>query len=81
MNHYSNLAAMIIRLLGVLMLLIGLMGIAYWILSGTFLGTKSPEYALHSARILSAVIFMVVGAIIYLLGKPIGKIVGRGIGE
>ena len=81
MNHYSKLSVMIIRLVGVLSFLVGFMGLVYGVLAGTLLSTNNPEYTLRSARLVSAGIFILVGVIVYLLGKPIGRIVGRGIGE
>lgn len=80
LNHYSKLAVVIVRVLGAQFALIGTMGAAYWLVAGLLLDETSPELAWQSARILSAGIFVVVGAVIYLMGRPIGRFVGRDLG-
>lgn len=77
MNHYAKLAAVITRVLGALIALTGVMGVVYWFVAGLFLDKTSPELAWQSARILSAGIFIVVGIVVYVSGKPIGKLVSK----
>jgi uncharacterized membrane protein YczE len=79
MNHYARLATVITRMLGALIALSGLMGIVYWLVAGFFLDRASPELVWQSARVLSAGIFVVAGMVVYAAGKPIGKLVGKGL--
>jgi predicted membrane channel-forming protein YqfA (hemolysin III family) len=77
LNHYSKLAAVIVRVSGALFVLTGAMGVVYWFMAGLLLDKTSPELDWQSARILSAGIFVVVGVVVYVSGKPIGRFVGR----
>lgn len=65
--------------MGALLALVGAMGLVYWFVAGLFLDKNSPELAWQGSRILSAVIFAVVGVVVYVLGKPIGRFVGKGL--
>lgn len=79
MNHYAKLAAMIIRVMGALITLTGIMGFAYWVSAGLILDQRSPELAWQNARLLSSGVFAIVGVAVYLVGKPIGKLIGKGL--
>ncbi len=79
MNHYSKLAVVIIRVLGALLVLTGIMGVMYCLLAGLLLDKTSPDLAYQSSRVLSAGIFMAIGILVYVAGKPIGKLVGKGL--
>lgn len=79
MNHYSKLATSIVRLLGVLAALLGLMGFLYAGLVPLILSGGSPEQAWQSARLLSSAIFLIAGIFLYFIGKPIGRLVGAGL--
>jgi len=79
MGHYAKLAAMIIRVLGVIIALIGVMGFIYWGLAGLFLAQVSPERMVQGARVLSSTVFILVGAIVFVLGRPLGRLIGKGL--
>ena len=79
MGHYAKLAAMIIRVLGVIIALIGVMGYIYWGLAGMFLEQVSPERVVQGARVLSSTVFIFVGAIVFMLGRPLGRLIGKGL--
>jgi len=79
MGHYAKLAAMIIRVLGVIIALIGVMGFIYWGLAGLFLEQVSPERMVQGARLLSSTVFILVGAIVFVLGRPLGRLIGKGL--
>ena len=79
MGHYAKLAAMIIRVLGVIIALIGVMGFVYWGLAGVFLEQATPERSVQVARVLSSAEFMGVGVIVFLLGRPLGRLIGKGL--
>jgi len=70
---------MIIRVLGVIIALIGVMGFVYWGLATLFLEHVSPERAVQGARVLSSGVFIVVGTVVFLLGKPLGRLIGGGL--
>ena len=77
MNHYSKLSIILFRILGSLLMLLGFMGLAYWLFADLLLEPDADP--ISSARGLSAVIFLLVGLIIYYLGKPIGRIISKDI--
>jgi len=78
MSHYTKLSIIFFRILGTLSILLGFMGVVYWLL-GTLLGSTSDS--MSSARGLSSIIFIFAGIIIYYLGKPISKIIGKDIDD
>lgn len=81
MNHYAKLATVVTRLVGALLTLIGVMGMVFWFVGGLLLDKTSPELAWQSARVLSAAIFLIVGILIYIAGKPVGRLIGKGLDE
>lgn len=76
MNHYQKVAIVLVRGAGAAAVAVGLLGFVY----GTALvarGTSlSPEQA---ERFGSSVWYIVFGLVLFLLGRPLGRLLGRGL--
>lgn len=81
MYEYAKLATLLIRLIGLAIIIVGLIGILYWLIAGVTLKAESPELARQGARTLSAVVFILAGALITLLGKPIGRLIAKDLDD
>ena len=79
MNHYTKLSIIVFRIIGTLLTLLGFMGLVYWVLNSLLLGSTSDPTS--GSRGLSSIIFILVGIIIYYLGKPISRAIGKDLSD
>jgi len=76
MNHYAKLAAVGVRVAAAIVFMFGLVGLLYTIgcaLLGLYPLAELARY------FYSGIIYTILGVIIFLLGKVIGRFVARGI--
>jgi hypothetical protein len=79
MNRYANLGVLIFRTIGVVMFAIGLMGVLYYALS-VWVSSSTGDTE-GSARAIASPFYMGAGLIMFLVGKPLGKLVGKGLSD
>ncbi len=75
MNHYQKLAVLLIRFVGSVCTLIGILGLLYAAIIFLAFNRLVPGYERWPASILYAL----VGIVIYRLSPLLGKALGRGL--
>jgi len=76
MNHYQKLATVLVRGAGLGMVALGLFGLVYgmaFIASGTALSPAQME------RFRAGLWWSVFGAVLFVLGRPLGRLLGHKI--
>lgn len=76
MSHYEKIAVVIIRAAGCCLVIYALVAAFYSILISF---PKSVEVA--SAGVYSSVFYLLVSVALFVLGKPLARLTGRGIGN
>jgi hypothetical protein len=76
MNHYQKLAIVLIRFAGCAAVAVGLLGFVYGAALMARGASLSPEQA---ERFGSSAWYVVFGLILFLLGRPLGRLLGRGL--
>ena len=76
MNHYQKLATVLIRGAGITSVALGVLGFLYGVVLVTRGTTLTPEQA---DRLSGSVWYAVLGLILYVLGRPLGRLIGRGL--
>ena len=76
MNHYQKVATVLIRAAGVTTVALGVFGLLY----GMGLMSRGVHLTAEQAdRFGASVWYVVFGVVLYLLGRPLGRLVGRGL--
>ena len=89
MSHYQKIAALLIRLVGTLLGLYGLLNLIFYLFLIVDLslrnvegfGIKFPTAAQEKAFLTMGLFISVVGAVIFLSSNLIGKFVGKGLDD
>jgi len=76
MNHYQKVATVLIGAAGVSAVALGVFGFLYGVALMVRGAHLTPEQA---DRFGGSVGYVVFGAVLYLLGRPLGRLVGRGL--
>ena len=77
MNIFQKIAAFLIRLLGFLSALTGILGFIYYALLYYGIGTIETESSAKT-DLFSCIFYTVLGMILYIISKPLGKFLGAG---
>lgn len=76
MNHYQKLAIVLVRGAGMFAVALGLFGFLY----GTALIVRGASLTPEQAeRFGSSVWYVIFGIVLFLLGPPLGRLLGRGL--
>ena len=76
MSHYQKLATMLVRGAGIAALALGLLGLIY----GAVLHARGVSLTAEQAeRFGASVWYVVIGLLLFLLGRPLGRLIGRGL--
>ena len=76
MSHYAKLAAVAVRVAAALLFMLGLTSFVYTLVCAAFRVYPLAELGRY---FYSAIIYTLLGVVIFLLGKSIGRFVARGI--
>ena len=76
MNHYQKLAALLIRLLGAVLAVVGMMGPVY-VGFLVALGNDVPEYG--TERWAGSVVWATGGVLLIVFSQKLGGLFGRGL--
>jgi hypothetical protein len=77
MNHYQKVGTVLIRAAGIATAALGVFGFLY----GVGLMVRGIQLTAEQAdRFGGSVWYVVFGVVLYLLGRPLGRLVGRGLG-
>ncbi len=76
MNHYQKLATVLVRCVGGLSATLGALGLLY----GAALRAQGVPFSPDQAERFGASFwYIVVGIVVFLLARPIGRLLGRGL--
>ena len=75
MNFYQRLGVFLTRIIGLFVAIIGAMGLFDYLV-GRVQGSPNP-----SERLGAAFTWTAVGVVVFALGKPLGRLLGGGLGE
>jgi hypothetical protein len=74
MNHYQKLATVLVRASGMAMGVLGLFGLVY----GVVFLARGATFSLDQSQRFSAGFWWLgLGLILFLLGRPLGRLLGR----
>jgi len=76
MNHYQKLGTVLVRGAGFAALALGLMGLLY---GAVLLARGATLTAEQAERFGSSVWYVAFGLVLLLLGRPLGRLLGRGL--
>ncbi len=76
MNHYQKVAIVLIRAAGITAVALGVFGFLY---GAGLLARGASLTAEQADRFGGSVWYVVFGLALYLLGRPLGRLVGRGL--
>jgi hypothetical protein len=76
MNHYQKLATFLLRLAGTGIAALGLLGLAY---GGSLLARGTSFSAYDWQRFNAGFWYLLGGSLLGLLGRPIGRLLGRNL--
>ena len=77
MNHYQNLAALLLRIVGSAIAIIGVMGPLYTGIVIVF-GSVAPTYSREQWA--GSFIWAIIGTLLVVFAKQLGRLFGRGLG-
>lgn len=82
MKHYQKIATLLIRLIGFILFIYGSMFLIF------FVGARFSDFTEYYVQSRQRLIFLVngssyviIGVIVFLASKPIGKIIGKGLDD
>jgi len=76
MNHYQKIATVLVRAAGAAAAAVGVLGFVY----GTVLVARGTSLSPDQAeRYGSSVWYVVFGLMLFLLARPLGRLLGRGL--
>ena len=76
MSHYAKLATVAVRLFATVVFILGVMGVAYYLVGGLLSARPVSELA---DSLLSGVVYALAGLITFAMSKPLGRLLARGI--
>jgi hypothetical protein len=86
MNHYQKIAMVVIRSFGALLTLYGIVNLVILLLLSLDWSFRNgapmlPQAAQERVYLNVGLYYGVIGAIIFFVGKPIGKLVAKGLDD
>ena len=76
MNNYQKLATLLLRLVGAVAAVMGVMG-PFYVFALVLFGQKIPAYAPN--RWAGCIVWAIGGLLLVMFAKPLGRLFGRGL--
>lgn len=78
MSHYQKIATLLVRCTGAIAFTLGLLGLLFGSVLRAAGTASTPE---QSERFGSSIWYVALGLVLFLAGRPLGRLLGRGLDQ